>query len=135
MTDIVEELRKLAAVDGCQASIEAADEIERLRCIPPTPTRALMRQLFETQDTTLTLDIGCFGDGADDSVSVGPNPGFSKHTFVMSFASGSNQHGFTPDDAAHVRQLIQALLGWLDFVESGCVQPNRETIRARGGEE
>lgn len=31
MTDIVERLRKLAAIDNCQASIEAANEIERLR--------------------------------------------------------------------------------------------------------
>ena len=31
MTDIVEQLRELAAVDNCQASIEAADEIERLQ--------------------------------------------------------------------------------------------------------
>jgi type II secretory pathway component PulM len=31
MTDIVERLRILAAVDNCQASIEAADEITRLR--------------------------------------------------------------------------------------------------------
>ena len=31
MTDIVERLRKLAAVDGCQASIDAIAEIERLR--------------------------------------------------------------------------------------------------------
>ena len=31
MTDIVERLRKLAAVDNCQASLEAADEIEKLR--------------------------------------------------------------------------------------------------------
>ena len=31
MTDIVKRLRELAAVDNCQASIEAADEIERLR--------------------------------------------------------------------------------------------------------
>ena len=29
--DIVECLRKLASVDNCQASVEAADEIERLR--------------------------------------------------------------------------------------------------------
>lgn len=31
MTDIVERLRGLAAVDNCQASLEAADEIARLR--------------------------------------------------------------------------------------------------------
>jgi hypothetical protein len=31
MTDIVERLRALAAIDGCQASIDAADEITRLR--------------------------------------------------------------------------------------------------------
>ena len=31
MTDIVERLRLLAAIDNCQASIEAAAEIERLR--------------------------------------------------------------------------------------------------------
>jgi len=31
MTDIVKRLRILASVDNCQASIEAADEIERLR--------------------------------------------------------------------------------------------------------
>ena len=31
MTDIVKRLRGLAAVDNCQASLEAADEITRLR--------------------------------------------------------------------------------------------------------
>lgn len=31
MSDIVERLRLLASIDNCQASIEAADEIERLR--------------------------------------------------------------------------------------------------------
>ena len=31
MSDIVERLRLLAAVDNCQASLEAADEITRLR--------------------------------------------------------------------------------------------------------
>ena len=30
MSDIVEELRKLAAVDNCQASLAAADRIEKL---------------------------------------------------------------------------------------------------------
>lgn len=33
MTDIVERLRDLARVDNCQASLEAADEIERLRAV------------------------------------------------------------------------------------------------------
>ena len=40
MTDIVERLRKLASVDNCQASLEAADEITRLRA-------ALERMLLE----------------------------------------------------------------------------------------
>lgn len=31
MTDIVDQLRDLAAIDNCQTSIEAADEITRLR--------------------------------------------------------------------------------------------------------
>jgi hypothetical protein len=31
MTDIVERLRSLAAIDNCQTSLEAAAEIERLR--------------------------------------------------------------------------------------------------------
>ena len=31
MTDIVDRLRDLAAIDNCQASLEAADLIERLR--------------------------------------------------------------------------------------------------------
>ena len=31
MSDLVERLRSLAAVDNCQASLEAADEITRLR--------------------------------------------------------------------------------------------------------
>lgn len=31
MSDIVKELRDLASIDNCQASIKAADEIERLR--------------------------------------------------------------------------------------------------------
>ena len=31
MADIVERLRDLAAIDNCQASLEAAAEIERLR--------------------------------------------------------------------------------------------------------
>lgn len=82
-----------------------------------TPTRLLMRQLFEDQDTTLTLDIGYFGDGVDDSVNVGPNPGFSSDCLVLAFREGS-QHGFSRADAPHVRQLIQAMLGWLDYIEA-----------------
>lgn len=87
-----------------------------------TPTRALVRQLFEQQDTTLTLEIGPFGDGSPDTVNVGPNGGFSSDAFVMSFEGGSNQHAFTPGDAGHVRQLIQAMKGWLDWVETGQVK-------------
>lgn len=33
MSDIVKRLRDLARVDNCKASLEAADEIERLRAV------------------------------------------------------------------------------------------------------
>ncbi len=47
MTDIVERLRLLAAVDNCQASLEAATEIERLR--------AEVRLIVEERDRTFAL--------------------------------------------------------------------------------
>ena len=88
-----------------------------------TPARLLMRRLFEQQDKFLTLDIGPFGDGSDsDNVQVGPNMGFSDGSFVMSFDAGSNQHCFNPEDAQAIRNLIEAMQGWLDWVESGGVR-------------
>lgn len=91
-------------------------------------TRLLMRRLFEEQDKFLTLDIGPFGDGSDsDNVQVGPNMGFTTGSFVLSFDAGSNQHCFTPEDAQAVRNLIEAMQGWLDWVENGCVRTTKET--------
>ena len=91
-------------------------------------TRLLMRQLFEQRDKFLTLDIGPFGDGSDsDNVQVGPNMGFSDGSLVMSFDAGSNQHCFNTEDAQAVRNLIEAMLGWLDWVDSGCVRTTEKT--------
>lgn len=136
MTDIVDRLRERSGEYDEYAwhsdiELEAADEIERLRdqvrrmsrngadLTAFTPTRLLVRQLFEDQDGSMALGIGPFGDGsADDNVTVGPHPGFSSDCFVMSFAAGSNQHGFSPSDAQAARYLIQAVLGWLDYVEA-----------------
>lgn len=86
-------------------------------------TRLLMRRLFEDQEKFLTLDVGPFGDGSEsDNVQLGPNMGFGNACFVMSFDAGSNQHAFEPDDADAVRQIIEAMQGWLDWVDSGCVR-------------
>jgi len=86
-------------------------------------TRLLMRRLFEDQEKFLTLDVGPFGEGEDsDNVQIGPNLGFNSGTFVMSFDAGSNQHAFEPGDADAVRQIIEAMQGWLDWVDSGCVR-------------
>lgn len=126
---LIASLRVMERFDPDQK--QAADRLEELLTTRTdvtdrTPTRALMRQLFEQQDTTLTLDIGYFGDGVDDNVNVGPNGGFSPDALVLSFESGGNQHAFVPGDAQHVRQLIQAMLGWLDWVDSGCVRTTEE---------
>lgn len=133
MTDIVDTLRMPLDWTAYPEDFfkEAADEIERLRdqvwrmsrngadLTGFTPTRLLMRQLFEDMGTTLTLDIGPFGDGgSDDSVNIGPHAGFTSDCLVLSFAAGTNQHGFSPADAPAVRQLIQAVLGWLDYIEA-----------------
>jgi hypothetical protein len=92
-----------------------------------TATRLLMRKLFEEQEKFLTLDVGPFGEGSDsDNVQIGPNMGFNDTTLVLSFNAGSNQHAFEPDDAPAVRQIIEAMQGWLDWVESGCVRTTEE---------
>lgn len=86
-------------------------------------TRLLMRRLFEDHEKFLTLDVGPFGEGeGSDNVQIGPNLGFNSDTFVMSFDAGSNQHAFAPEDAGAVRQIIEAMQGWLDWVDSGCVR-------------
>ena len=43
MTDIVQELRALAKIDGCRVSVAAADEIERLRAERDMAMAALKR--------------------------------------------------------------------------------------------
>jgi hypothetical protein len=64
MTDIVDRLRDLAAIDNCQTSIEAADEITRLRA-DNERLRAALREVMD--DLTLIsknhwLPVGLLDD-------------------------------------------------------------------------
>jgi len=88
-------------------------------------TGAFIKQLFEDAKKhgagTLTLDLNGLGEVGDDGIAIGPHPGFAPTSFVMSFRSEANQRGdqwaFSADDIHEVRHFIQALQGWVSFIE------------------
>ena len=89
-----------------------------------TPTSDFVKSLFEKavnkKSTGLTLDLTSFGECGDESLSVGPHPGFEPTSFVMSFESGEGtgwQCAFAEDDVDNVQELIEALQGWVEFIE------------------
>jgi hypothetical protein len=89
-----------------------------------TPTRAFVKSLFEKAVNKkllgLTLDIVSFGEAGEGGLSVGPHPGFEPTSFVMSFESdgGSGwQCAFAEIDIEDVREFIEALQGWVEFIE------------------
>ena len=55
MADIVERLLKLAAVDNCQASLEAADEIERLRAALDEAQQAFANERYNVSQLRAAL--------------------------------------------------------------------------------
>lgn len=87
-------------------------------------TQMLVRAFYEQSISNMTLEVTGWGEeGADcESVKIGPHPGFSNDCLVLTFSSQCNQHGFVPRDAPEVRLIIEALQGWLDWVDSGCVR-------------
>jgi hypothetical protein len=79
MTDIVDRLRDLAAIDNCQTSIEAADEITRLRAenerlraaLKPTLNYPNIREKIGNQ----LYDLGCAALGFTPVPNGQPAPG------------------------------------------------------------
>ncbi len=89
-----------------------------------TPTRAFVKRLFERsaekKPQSLGLDFMAIGEAGDESLSVGPHPGFEPTSFVMSFksdAGGGWQCAFAEHDVEDVRYFIEALQGWVEFVD------------------
>jgi hypothetical protein len=87
-------------------------------------TKAFVRRLFEKaaekKSQTLKLDFVCIGESGEESLSVGPHPGFWATSFVMSFGSdagGGWQCAFSEHDVEDVRDFIEALQGWVEFVD------------------
>ena len=79
MTDIVEQLRALAKIDGCRVSVAAADEIERLRKEVAVVTARylevcsqrdqLLKAFSPPRDTPRPVETGRFGTYPPMSVS------------------------------------------------------------------
>lgn len=89
-----------------------------------TPTRAFVKRLFERsaekKSQSLGLDFMAIGDDGNESLSIGPHPGFWATSFVMSFksdAGGGWQGAFSEHDVDDVRDFIEALQGWVEFVD------------------
>ena len=57
MSDLVERLRSLAAVDNCQASLEAADEITRLTA-ENEKLRAALEDIADGLGETDLIEVG-----------------------------------------------------------------------------
>jgi len=87
-------------------------------------TKAFVRRLFERsaekKSQSLGLDLLAIGEAGDESLSIGPHPGFEPTSFVMSFksdAGGGWQCAFAEHDVEDVRDFIEALQGWVEFVD------------------
>ena len=88
-------------------------------------TGAFMKQLFEDAKKhgagTLTIDLNGLGEIGDDGIAIGPHPGFAPTSFVMSFRSETGERGdqwaFSAEDIQEVRHFVQALQGWIAFIE------------------
>ena len=66
MSDLVERLRKLAAVDNCQASLAAADRIEQLE--------AALRMIRDNEPERLAWSVG-YARAALEVHSIGHEDG------------------------------------------------------------
>ena len=96
-------------------------------------TGALIKQLFEEAERdgagALTLDFGSFGETGRDYLSIGPHPGFTPTSLVLSFRTDEGpeyQTAFALNDVKEVRQLIRAMQGWVAFIEERATLAQRD---------